>query len=270
MNIFYEIEKLIWDYMVEVYDETPDKVLKEFIDQTSDGVFMRPLSFENPYVVTYLETHWLKVLIYIKNELSEHTTATEVTQSMLCDIYPGVYYNFLCRVRYEKDYKVRNGTGINKILEGKYLKNIQPTITNIIHQSPLTKQLLLDRLGEGLKRRRIQKTYHNSNVYKTHRNKQYKQHHAQITKKIASITKKIEEANKRNHVLEFKRFQLVRNAKRITNNYHNFVNPNIHKWRAYGAPNGNYIKIKGKWVPRNANTLKMNHKSPESYSMKLY
>jgi hypothetical protein len=32
---------------------------------------------------------------------------------------------------------------------------------------------------------------------------------------------------------------------------------------AYNAPNGNYIKINGKWVPRTKKTQKMKHKSPK-------
>jgi hypothetical protein len=50
----------------------------------------------------------------------------------------------------------------------------------------------------------------------------------------------------------------------VINDYENFINSNnITRWRAYGAPNGKYIKIKGKWVPNTKKMRTMKHNSPK-------
>ena len=257
-------------------------------------------SFENAYVSEYLKHN--DIIIRIMNKISDRWT---ITQNSLCQLYPGVYYNFVCRGRHETAYvdPPENEPYNDKLFIARKL--LRPNVTHVknARYSPNTRQVLLNRIAEAQKRKRIQKLYYESDLYKEWRKKQNKELlrngspgpgvlHKRITQRKETVrayirrterernsfpatnkqrTRKIATRNKRIAALQKELADLERTEQQIRDNYENFINSNnIHRWRAYGAPNGKYVKIHGKWVPNTKKTRKMKHISPRSYKMAEY
>jgi len=252
-------------------------------------------SFDNSYVRNYMKQQdmYIRVFDEIKKE-------TEAIQSVLCDLYPGVYYNFICRSREEVETHA-HGRITSKLTIGRNLRDIRPEVQNLQY-SPRRKQVLLNRIAEAQKRARIQKQYYNSNLYKEHRHKmnyglvrstrsgqkelgdgilqaRITRRRQTIARDIAGLeaekasflptnirrTQKI--ATRDKHIAQFRKelAQLDRNEKRIKNNYENFL-----RHHRETKKNGNYIKVKGKWVVRTESSEKENHISPVKHISPFY
>ena len=315
-DIFNDIEFAIYRIIKEEYQNNessdPDKdnsnkrsYLMENYGDIDVGV-INTYSFDNAYVSEYLKRDGIMNMIMKK--LNDRWT---ITQKSLCQLYPsgGVYYNFLCRVRHETQYvdPPENEPYNDKLFKigrnNDYILRSNVTHVKNARYSPNTRQVLLNRIAEAQKRKRIQKLYYDSDLYKEWRKKQNKELlrngspgpgvlHKRITqrKKTLHISirrterernsfpatnkqrdRKIATRNKRITALQKELADLERTEQQIRDNYENFINSNnIHRWRAYGAPNGKYIKIHGKWVPNTKKTRKMKHISPRSYKMAEY
>ena len=310
IEIFNEIEFAIYSIIKDEYENNdsldpdknnPDKrsYLMENHGDIVVGV-INTYSFDNAYVSEYLKRDGIMNMIMKK--LNDRWT---ITQNLLCQLYPGVYYNFLCRVRHETAYvdPPENEPYNDKLFTAQQL--LRPNVTHVknARYSPNTRQVLLNRIAEAQKRKRIQKLYYDSNLYKEWRKKQNKELlrndlpgpgilHKRITQRKETVRayirrterernsfpatnkqrdRKIATRNKRIASLQKELADLERTEQQIRDNYENFINSNnIHRWRAYGAPNGKYIKIHGKWVPNTKKTRKMKHISPRSYKIAEY
>jgi len=296
IDVFQLIERAIYDIItiedkdtLLSRDKQADK--QEYIDANVDEIGM--YSFDNDYVTEYLKQSDMREKIIKKLEKK-----LQIYQGLLCQMYSGVFYNFVCRVRYEIRYDNPSEDEIynDKLFTGHY--ELRPNVTHVKNPeySPKTRQVLLNRIEEAQKRRRIQKEYYNSDLYKENRKKQNAELvrngilgpgilHKRISRRKQTVLKEIEKVehekasylptnrrrdgkiatrNRRIADLQKQLVQLDRNAQRIKDNYENFINSNnIRRWRAYGAPNGKYVKIKGKWVPNTKKTRKMKHISPK-------
>ena len=287
-NVFYMIEHHILTIMREVHQENDDtdKDLDDYINANQRNLQM--CSFNNNYVTEYLTKNLDTVVVDILDMLkTDNIQDTTVLQSKLCRITPGVYYNFACRVRYEKEYNKPLTVGaIEKILDGQYLKNIRSTVTRIKSPrlSPKTRKILTNRIAEAQKRKRIQRQLYNTNEHREKLKKHNIEHwrttnsgrrelgegimQARITRKKATIAKKIQKLqaeqaafplnnvrrnqkistrNKHIKMLMDQYKLLKKTSKQMKNNYHSFL-------RHYQtvSPNGNYVKLKSskKWIPR--------------------
>lgn len=289
--VFDLIERAIYKIVYKEYaaflpDSEQEKKEKE------PYLLTRMYSFDNSYVRNYIKHNDIFVEVF-----DEITKEMHAVQNVLCDIYPGVYYNFICRSREEVETHV-HGRITSKLTMGRSLRDIQPDVQNLRY-SPRRKQVLLNRMAEAVKRGRIQKQYYNSNLYREHRHKMnygLKRSgqkevgdgilQARITRRRQTIARDIagleaEKAsflptNKRRtqkiatrdkHIAQFHKelAQLDRDEKRIKNNYENFL-----RHHRETKKNGNYIKVKGKWVLRTENSEKENHISPVKHISPLY
>ena len=165
----------------------------------------------------------------------------QISQKELCNKFPGVYYNFVCRV---------SSNSSRNILKGK------------IQEAELHRKGHL-------------KKYYLSNKYKNNIKSNYKTRMNRVTEKIHTLEHNIQNKagfpNLVENMLENEENlnSAIRTKQKLMNNYtyrKSFVNKsdnNIHKYQAYNVKNGNYIKINGKWVPRTKRTQKMKHTSPK-------
>jgi len=275
-DIFYMIEHHILTIMREEYAKNPDKELEYYIKTNERNLYV--YSFNDEYVTNYLTIHWESVVMRIIYMLHDNKDDITISQSRLCYLYPGVYYNFLCRVRYEKTYdSTKKPSGIHKILTGPRLKNIQPTITRINSPrlSPKTRKILTNRIEEAQKRKRIQRQLYNTDIYREKRKKENIEHwrttsgqkelgegimQARITRKKATVAKAIQKVeaekaaflpnnlhreqkiatrDKRIKKLMNEYTHLHKMSKQMKNNYANFI-----RYYETVTPNGNYVKLK--------------------------
>jgi hypothetical protein len=228
-------------------------------------------------------------------------------------LYPGggVYYNFVCRIRHETKYvdPPENQPYNDKLFTAQQL--LRPNVTHVknVQYSPNTRQVLLNRIAEAEKRKRIQKLYYDSDLYKEWRKKQNKELlrnglpgpgvlHKRITQRKETVRayirrterernsfpatnkqrdRKIATRNRR--IAEFQKelADLERTEKQIADNYENFVRHYTQK-----SPNSNYVKLKSrvkgpanrKWITRksalNRGLTNANYNEPVVRSAKPY
>jgi hypothetical protein len=290
-TVFDLIEHAIYDI---VYDEYGDVVADSDQDKKEQNMYLglQMYSFDNSYVRNFMKRPdmYERVCKDIKKEV-------EIQQDALCEMYPGVYFNFVCRVRTEAE-TTRHGIQVSNLTMGYRLRDIRPEVQNLRY-SPRRKQVLLNRIVEAQKRARIQKQYYDSNLYKEYRHKmnyglvrsgqkelgdgilqaRMTRRRQTIARDIAGLeaqkaailptnkrrTQKIATRNK--HIAQFHKelAQLDRNEKRIKNNYENFLRHHRETQK-----NGNYIKVKGKWISRTESSEKENHISPVKHTSPYY
>jgi hypothetical protein len=322
IDIFNDIEFAIYRIIKEEYENNdsldpdknnPDKrsYLKANHKDIDVGV-INIYSFENAYVSEYLKR--AGIMNMIMEKLKDKWT---ITQNSLCDImnqlYPGggVYYNFVCRVRHETKYvdPPENQPYNDKLFTAQQL--LRPNVTHVknVQYSPNTRQVLLNRIAEAEKRKRIQKLYYDSDLYKEWRKKQNKELlrnglpgpgvlHKRITQRKETVRayirrterernsfpatnkqrdRKIATRNRR--IAEFQKelADLERTEKQIADNYENFVRHYTQK-----SPNSNYVKLKSrvkgpanrKWITRksalNRGLTNANYNEPVVRSAKPY
>jgi hypothetical protein len=293
-GVFELIERAIYNIIkTEDNNEVLDYDKKIYMNANIDDANIKMYSFNNRYVTKYIKRRDMlnKIMKHLEKKL-------KIYQGLLCQMYPGVFYNFVCRVRYEIRFDNLPEDEIynDKLFTGHY--DLRSSVTHVKNPdySPTTRQVLLNRIEEAQKRKRLLKEYYHSDLYKEYRKKKNAEFvqngipgpgilQQQIIRKKQTVHKKIEKIehekasylptnkqrdrkittrNKRIAALQKQLVQLDSNAQRIKDNYENFINSNnITRWRAYGAPNGKYIKIHGKWVPNTKKTRKMKHISPK-------
>jgi hypothetical protein len=166
--------------------------------------------------------------------LSKLENLLQISQKELCSRFPGVYYNFVCRV----------SSNSSNVIKGK------------IQEAEMHRKSHL-------------RKYYLSNKYKNNIKANYKTRMNRITSKIDRLEQNIKNKsgypNLAENMLENEEdLNIALKAKQnLIKNYSHkkgFVNNNnIHKYKAYNVNNDNYIKINGKWVPRTKRTQKMKH-----------
>ena len=296
-DMFDMIEEAI--YYIIYNDQSDNQDVDKLIYLTSNSYGHKMYSHENSYVVSYLTQD--NMLNRVLRELYEDTRC-QVRQSTLCSVLPGVYYNFVCRSRKKDD--------ADEILSGTYHEKVRSNVTRV--RSPrftsATRKILTNRMVEAEKRKRIQRQYYASNLYKDHRRKQNAElmRTSRTGQKVAGIgiipariqrrrqtiassivkaqyekqamlptnkqyARKTATRNRSIAKLQKELDDLNRTEKQIEDNYQDFIdNDNIHRYAARDAPDGNYIKIKGQWVLRTKKTAKMPHTSPKRRSPLQY
>jgi len=172
-----------------------------------------------------------------------------ISQRELCRDFPGVYYNFVCRV-------------------------VSPRMSN--------KKLLGAKIHESeLFRKPVLRNYYRRDSYEANTSK-YSESIREYDEIIARVQKDIENKESRgenttedvedmDYMINKKNAMIKLNAaERLRRKRINAAQPNTSKrmHNAYTAKNGSYIKIKGKWVKRTKKTATMKHTSPKRSSRK--
>ena len=172
-----------------------------------------------------------------------------ITQEDLCHLLPGVYYNFVCReFKVSESFVRAAGIMEAEIHRKPYLKAYYASDRH--KANAIRKQEEeIDRLNELLR-----KIYKHMRDIRLEYNLEPYNNHPDLNENRADYE----------HVEQNK--QKALNALKMLTNLEN--NNNIHKYLAYNAPNGNYIKINGPnrkkiWVPRTKKTQTMKHISPK-------
>lgn len=165
-----------------------------------------------------------------------------ITQKDLCNLLPGVYYNFVCRTFNKSESLIREA----KITEAEMHRkpHLKAYYANERHKAnAIDKQEIeIERLNKILR-----KIHQHMRDVRIEYNLDWNNNHPALNENKADYQE-----------VEQNRQKAVKALRNLENN-----NNNMRKHLAYYAPNGNYIKINGKWVPRTKKTQKMKHKSPK-------
>ena len=100
---------------------------------------------------------------YIFNQLIE-MRILNTTQKTLCELYPGVYYNFVCRTRLSTREKLYNMTQLNQ--QGRYIKR---DLTSAFKNNADVGRIIRQRISNTLPRKQYLRNYYTSKRYEQKR-----------------------------------------------------------------------------------------------------
>jgi len=156
------VDLISYMYRFSVYP-TQDEVSRKIHEQNNwihRFDWIEPyFSYRNPSVrvpiMSSIDGYQGDMIKQLLNSLTSHISSIKTTQKILCDKFPGVYYNFVCRNDSEKTYNINV---FNKVLQKPQ------TIHNTIKHN--TANLLTARLLEAeLQRKKHIKNYYNDPKY---------------------------------------------------------------------------------------------------------
>jgi hypothetical protein len=252
-EIYDMIETTIYGLLYESVYDTNGKLLHPRDDTT-------PYSDTAEYALDYQENKHTFESTYSREFSQKESTFTELmkildgdpelqsSQQMLCESYPGIYYNLVCRKRKE----IYNEH--NRITYNHMRNNITALSTNPVHRKVQT-----NIIEDKLKRRNYLKQYFTSDTYLSKKLRNTVTYQEMLAQTKQDITNRIDYlqnlgvlTKKSQHDLK----QLEDDLKKIKHDeqllitiYNEYVHPtNIHRHRAHTILNGSYKKSKGKWV----------------------